>query len=59
MRNAIYAEHHDCFKTQRAIEAFGNAGCVTGDPNALGLNRVERMNAGTIVKAEQPLGCPE
>jgi hypothetical protein len=59
MRNTIYAEHHYCFKTPRAIATFGNAGCVSGDPNALRLNSVERSNAATILRAEHALGCPE
>src|ERR1700683_4343526 len=45
MRNGIYSEHHYCFRTPRAIAAFGNAGCVSGNPYMLGLNRVEVANA--------------
>jgi hypothetical protein len=59
MRNAIYAEHHYCFRTPRGIATFGNAGCVSNDPGALGLNGIERANAATILKAERTLGCPE
>ena len=59
MRNGVYAEHHYCFKTQRAIATFGNQGCVSGDAGAIGLNRVEVANAATILKAERALGCPE
>jgi hypothetical protein len=59
MRNAIFAEHHFCFKSPRASAPFDNQGCVAGDPNALGLDRIERANAATILKAEQTLSCPE
>jgi YARHG domain len=59
MRNAIFAVHHFCFKSPRAIAPFDNQGCVAGDPNALGLDRIERANAATILKAEQTLSCPE
>ena len=59
MRNQIYAEHHYCFKTARAIATFGNQDCVSGNPNALSLNSAERANAATILKAERALGCPE
>ena len=59
MRNAIYAEHHYCFKTQRAIATFGNQGCVSGDANAIGLNRIESANAATILRVEHAKGCPE
>jgi hypothetical protein len=47
------------FRTPRAIAKFGDRGCVSGDVGALGLDRVERANAGTILAAEQALGCPE
>jgi YARHG domain len=59
MRNAIYAEHGYCFRTKRGIATFGNANCVSSNPEALGLNGVERANAATILKAERQLGCPE
>ena len=59
MRHAIYAERRYCFRTPRAIAKFGDRGCVSGDVGALGLDRVERANAGTILAAEQALGCPE
>jgi len=59
MRNAIYAQHGYCFRTKRGIATFGNANCVSSNPEALGLNRVERANAATILKAERQLGCPE
>ncbi len=59
MRNGIYAEHHYCFHTARGRATFGNAGCVSGDPNALGLNDVELANAVTILRAENAMGCRE
>ncbi len=59
MRNGIYAEHHYCFKTPRAIAAFGNAGCVSGNANAIGLNSTELYNASMILQAERVKGCPE
>jgi hypothetical protein len=59
LRNGIYAEHHYCFHTQRAIATFGNRGCISGNPNALGLNSAELSNATTILRAENARGCPE
>ncbi len=59
MRNQIYAEHHYCFQTARAIATFGNQGCVSGNANALGLNAIELGNAATILQAERAMGCPE
>ena len=59
MRNGIYAEHGYCFHTARGRATFGNQGCVTGNPNALGLNAVEHYNAGVILQAERAKGCVE
>ena len=59
MRNGIYAQHGYCFHTQRGIATFGNSGCVSGNPNALGLSRIEQGNATTILQAEHAMGCPE
>jgi hypothetical protein len=59
MRNGIYAEHHYCFHTPRAIATFGNAGCVSGNPNALGMSALELGNAATILQAEHAKGCSE
>jgi hypothetical protein len=59
MRNGIYAEHHYCFVTPRAIAMFGNAGCHGQNPSALGMSAVELGNATTILQAEHAKGCPE
>ena len=59
MRNQIYADHHYCFKTQRAIATFGNAGCRYADPGQAPLNAAERANAAVILSAEKIKGCPE
>lgn len=59
MRNRIYAEHHYCFKTARAIQTLGNEGCRYEDINMLPLSNVERANAVTILQAEHAKGCAE
>src|SRR3569833_3109331 len=59
MRNQIYADHHYCFRSARGQATFGNAGCVSANPEALGLNAVERYNAAVILRAERAKGCPE
>jgi len=59
MRNGIYAAHHYCFHTPRAIATFGNAGCLYRDVNLVPLNAVERDNAAVILRAEQIKACPE
>ena len=58
MRNGIYADHHLCFKTARAIRTYGNAGCISYDPNAIGMSSLEFANAGTILQAEKTKSCP-
>jgi hypothetical protein len=59
MRNRIYAEHHYCFHTPRAIATLGNAGCLYRDINLVPLNAIERDNAAIILRAEQMKACPE
>ena len=59
MRNGIYADHGYCFHTARGRATFGNQGCVTGNPNALGLNSNERYNGAAILRAERAKGCVE
>ena len=57
MRNQIYKENGYCFRTQRAIEAFGNAGCKYDDAGDVPLNKAERHNVSAIKKAEASNGC--
>ena len=59
MRNQIYAEHQYCFKTARAIAAFGNQNCRYADANRLPLNGIERENAAMILSVERTKGCAE
>ncbi len=53
-RNEIYARNGYCFRTRRAINYFGNAGCWTRNPR---LNRFERTNVARIKARERFLGC--
>ncbi len=57
MRNGIYRENGYCFKTARAIAAFGNDGCRHTSESSLPMNRIERANVATIERAEKALGC--
>jgi len=57
VRNTIYKENGYCFHTQKAIEAFGNAGCLYDDAGAVPLNAAERANVAAIKKAEAKKGC--
>ena len=58
MRNAIYKERGYCFRTQRGIRAFGNAGCRYDDVEAVPLSAIERGNVATIQRAERMKACP-
>jgi hypothetical protein len=54
-RNQIFDEAGYCFKTDRAIAAFGNDGCVSGSYSIL--NKYERANVNMLKSLEQAKGC--
>ena len=56
-RNQYYKNHGYCFKTQRAIEYFGNGGCFINDEGAVPLTPVERARIAQIVQQERAMGC--
>lgn len=56
-RNAIYKAAGYCFKTTRAIRAFGNAGCQYDDLNDTPLSGNDRARVAEIVRAERMYGC--
>ena len=56
-RNAIYKSAGYCFKTQRAISTFGNAGCMYDSEYALPLSPDDRAQIASIVRMEQQVGC--
>jgi YARHG domain len=57
VRNWIYKENGYCFHTQKAINAFGNAGCKYDDVADVPLNAAERHNVTAIKKVEAKKGC--
>jgi hypothetical protein len=57
VRNTIYKENGYCFHTQKAIAAFGNAGCKFDDSGDVPLNAAERHNVLAIKKVEAKKGC--
>jgi hypothetical protein len=57
VRNTIYKENGYCFHTPKAIEAFGNAGCLYDDAGDVPLNAAESSNVAAIKKAEAKKGC--
>lgn len=56
-RNAIYFANGYCFKTQRAIATFGNAGCRWRNDGEVPFTRLERANIDSITAVERRSGC--
>jgi hypothetical protein len=57
VRNWIYKEKGYCFKTPKAIKAFGNAGCQYDDITQVPLNQFEQYNVKAVKKAEAKKSC--
>jgi len=57
-RNAIFKAAGYCFKTQRAISQFGNAGCKYDDIQQVPLSNADRNEIGRITSAERLKHCP-
>ena len=56
-RNQIYKDNGFCFKTERAISYFGNAGCQYDYEGDVPLTRGERARIARIIADERSLGC--
>lgn len=57
-RNEIYKAQGYCFRTQRAIAAFGNAGCQYDNIDDVPLSANDRRAINDIVRQERDLRCP-
>jgi hypothetical protein len=57
-RNSIYKSAGYCFKTRRAISAFGNAGCIYDRQEDVPLSASERRRVDAIVRQERAYACP-
>ena len=57
-RNLIYKQSGYCFKTSRAIRAFGNAGCSYDAQEDVPLSARQRARVGELRALEQAMGCP-
>lgn len=57
LRNSIYKDAGYCFKTARAINWFGNAGCRYDSMSAVPLSSIQRHNVGVLAAAERRRGC--
>lgn len=58
-RNAMYKDAGYCFKTQRAIRAFGNAGCRYDDIADVPLSAKQRSDIADIQRQERSNNCPK
>ena len=57
VRNIIFKERGYCFHTAKAVNTFGNAGCLFDDIARVPRNDFERANISAIQKAENSKGC--
>ncbi len=57
-RNAKYKDAGYCFKTARAIRAFGNAGCRYDDIADVPLSARQRADIADIQRQERENDCP-
>jgi YARHG domain len=57
-RNQIYKDAGYCFRTARAIRAFGNAGCQYDNLNFVPLSPVQRREIADIQRYENRRNCP-
>lgn len=57
-RNEIYKSQGYCFRTQRGISAFGNAGCQYDNVEDVPLSATQRRIIADIQRAERTSRCP-
>lgn len=57
MRNEIYKTRGYCFKTAKAIAAFGNGGCMYDEISDVPLSATDRTVISDIKKSEARQGC--
>ena len=58
-RNQIYKDAGYCFKTSRAIAAFGNAGCVHDAIHDVPLSPRQRREVQGLRDYERNMGCTD
>lgn len=57
-RNEIYKAQGYCFRTQRGISAFGNAGCQYDNVEDVPLSNSQRRSIAEIQREERARRCP-
>jgi hypothetical protein len=58
-RNATYKDAGYCFKTPRAIRAFGNADCRYDDIADVPLSARDKAKIADILQQERTNNCPK
>jgi hypothetical protein len=56
-RNAVYKDAGYCFRTAKAIRAFGNAGCKYDEIGDVPLSARDRAKVADIQRDERRHGC--
>ena len=56
-RNSIYKARGYCFKTDRAIQYFGNGGCIHQSESNVPFTQAERSLIAQYVAQERAQGC--
>ena len=56
-RNAIYKANGYCFKTRKAINYFGNAGCLYDNAGTMPMSGADKSRVLALKKREKQLGC--
>jgi len=56
-RNSIYKDNGFCFKTERGISYFGNAGCMYNYEGDIPMSPYDRARIARIQAEERELGC--
>jgi trimethylamine:corrinoid methyltransferase-like protein len=57
-RNTYYKQAGYCFRTQQAIQYFGNAGCSIHNEARIRFPPHIRRRIDDIMRLERVLGCP-
>ncbi len=57
-RNEIYKAQGYCFRTQRGIAAFGNAGCQYDNVEDVPLSASQRRTIAALQQEERAMRCP-
>ena len=56
-RNSIYKAYGYCFKTRKAINYFGNAGCIYDNAADVPMSRSDKRRVLSLKRREKQLGC--